>query len=233
MDEHRWELVDEYVEGLLIGPDQVLEQALSDSAEAGLPAIAVTPSQGRLLNLLARIHGAQRILEIGTLGGYSTIWLARALPASGRLISLELEPRFAQVAERNIARARLAAPVEIRVGPAGDSLRALAAEAGARFDLVFIDADKRNTDEYFERSLELCRPCGVIVADNVVRGGALVDRDSADPGVAGMRRFLERVADEPRVQATTIQTVGAKGYDGVTLALVGSEADGAARGSHI
>ena len=214
----RWAEVEEYTEGLLFGADPVLEAALRDSAE--LPAIAVTASQGRLLNLLARIHGSRRILEIGTLGGYSTIWLARALPPGGRLVGLELDPGHAAVAEANVARAGLADKVEIRVGAASDSLRELVAQGAEPFDLVFIDADKARTPDYFEAALELLRPGAVVIADNVVRRGALADPHSEDPGALGMRRFHELLADEPRVEATTIQTVGAKGWDGFTLALI-------------
>ena len=212
--------VDEYVERLLIGEDAVLDAALADSERAGLPPIAVTASQGRMLNLLARIHGARRILEVGTLGGYSTIWLARALPAGGRLVSLELEESYARVAAANVARAGLAELVEITVGPAAASLGELAGSGPEPFDLAFIDADKASTPEYFEAALGLCRAGGVIVADNVVRGGSLAEPDSEDAGVQGMRRFHELLAVDPRVEATTIQTVGAKGWDGFTLVLI-------------
>lgn len=215
-----WDAVDEYTAGLLVGPDPVLEQALEASAAAGLPEIAVTANQGKLLSLLARIHGASSILEVGTLGGYSTIWLARALPAEGRLVTLELSPDYARVASENLERAGLADRVQVRVGPAIDSLRGLVDGGEGPFDLIFIDADKKSTPEYFEQALELSRPGGLIVVDNVVRDGALIDPDSSDPGVGGMRRFLEMAAVEPRVTATTIQTVGSKGYDGFTLALV-------------
>jgi predicted O-methyltransferase YrrM len=216
-----WNAVDEYTAGLLIGADPVLEEALAASAAAGLPEIAVTANQGKLLSLLAQIHGARSILEVGTLGGYSTIWLARALPEDGRLVTLELKEDFARVASENVARAGLSERVDVRVGPAIDSLRALVdgGEEGP-FDLIFIDADKQSTPEYFEQALLLSHPGGVIVVDNVIRDGALIDPDSTDPGVAGMRRFLEMAAVEPRVSATTIQTVGNKGYDGFTLALV-------------
>jgi predicted O-methyltransferase YrrM len=220
MSWERWNEVDEYTADLLIGPDQALEQALRDSTAAGLPAIAVSANQGRLLTLLARIHGARRILEIGTLGGYSTICMARALPEDGRLVTLELNPDFARVAGANIERAGLVGRVELIVGPALDSLSGLRERGEAPFDLVFIDADKQTTPEYFAFALELTRPGGVILTDNVVRDGALVDPDSEDPGVAGMRRFLEMAAAEPRVSATTIQTVGSKGYDGFTLSLL-------------
>jgi len=215
-----WDAVDRYTAGLLVGEDEILEQALAASAEAGLPAIAVSPNQGKLLHLLVRIHGASRILELGTLGGYSTIWMARALGPEGRLLSLELDPAYAAVAEGSIARAGLSERVQIRVGPAGESLRALLQEGVERFDLIFIDADKQSTPEYFELALELCRPGGMIIVDNVVRGGAVVDPETEDAGARGMRRFLELAAAEPRVTATTIQTVGSKGYDGFVLALL-------------
>jgi predicted O-methyltransferase YrrM len=220
MSSDRWAAVDRYVTGLLVPSDPVLEAALAANAAAGLPAIDVSPAQGRLLELLARMAGARRILEIGTLGAYSTIWLARALPPDGRLVTLELEPRFAEVARANLARAGLAAVVEVRVGDALETLPALAAEGAGPFDLVFIDADKQSAAEHLRWALELSRPGGVIVADNVVRDGALADPHSDDPRVRGVRALHERLAGEPRVRATTIQTVGAKGYDGFTLALV-------------
>ncbi len=224
MSRRLWSDVDSYIAELLLGEDPALDAALQASAAAGLPPIAVSPPQGKLLHLLARIHGARSILEVGTLGGYSTIWLARALPDDGRLITLELDPGYAAVAEANVERAGLAVLVEIRVGPALQSLRALVAEQRDPFDLIFIDADKRSTPEYFEQALELSRPGSVIVTDNVVRDGALIDAGSDDPGVQGMRRFHELLASErsrgQRVSATTIQTVGSKGYDGFTLALV-------------
>jgi predicted O-methyltransferase YrrM len=216
----QWDRVDEFVEGLLIGPDEALEAALRESEAAGLPAIAVTASQGRLLNLLVQIHGARRILEIGTLGGYSTIWMARALPDGGSLTSLELQEDYARVAQRNLERAGVAEGVEIIVGPAVNSLHELATATVEPFDFVFIDADKASTPGYFAAALELCRPGAVIVADNVVRGGALGDPDTSDAGALGMRRFHEALAAEPGVTATTIQTVGAKGYDGFTLVLL-------------
>jgi predicted O-methyltransferase YrrM len=224
MSQARWSEVDAYVEQLLVGEDAALQAALRASDDAGLPPIALTPAQGKLLHLLARVHGARAILELGTLGGYSTIWLARALPADGRLVTLELNPRYAEVASANVERAGLAGLIKIIVGPALDGLRALIAEGAGPFDLVFIDADKQRTPEYFELALELTRPGSVIVTDNVVRDGELVDADSDDPGVQGMRRFHELLArgvGGHRITATTIQTVGAKGYDGFTLALVG------------
>jgi predicted O-methyltransferase YrrM len=220
----RWSEVDRYITDRLIDADPVLDAALEASAAAGLPAIAVSPPQGKLLALLARLHGARTVLELGTLGGYSTIWLARALPADGRLVTLEAERSYAEVAQANIARAGLAGIVEIRVGPALETLPALAAERPDPFDMVFIDADKKSTPEYFTLALSLCRPGSLIIVDNVIRDGALIDADSDDPNVQGNRRFHDLLADDRtgarRVSATTIQTVGTKGYDGFTLALV-------------
>jgi predicted O-methyltransferase YrrM len=220
MSYERWDAVDRYTADLLVGEDGDLEAALKASADAGLPAIAVSANQGKLLSLLVQIHGASRILELGTLGGYSTIWMARALPAGGVLVTLELNGAYAAVAEANIARAGLSERVEIRVGGALDSLLALRDEGVEPFDLIFIDADKQSTPQYFDQALELCRAGGVILVDNVVRDGAVLDPDSEDPGVQGMRRFLAMAGAEPRVSATTIQTVGSKGYDGFVLALM-------------
>jgi predicted O-methyltransferase YrrM len=223
MSQARWSEVDDYVERLLVGEDPALEAALRASDDAGLPPIALTPAQGKLLHLLARMHGARAILELGTLGGYSAIWLARALPDDGRLVTLELNPRYAEVAIANVERAGLAGLIKIEVGPALEGLRKLLDEGAGPFDMVFIDADKQRTPEYFELALELTRPGSVIVTDNVVRDGELVDAHSEDPGVQGMRRFhqlLARGVGGHRITATTIQTVGAKGYDGFTLALV-------------
>jgi predicted O-methyltransferase YrrM len=210
-----WNAVDHYLEPLLIGPDEVLDRALEASAAAQLPAINVSPLQGRFLNLLARIRGVRAILEIGTLGGYSTICMARALGPDGRLISLEIDARHAEV-----ARAGLAAQAEVRLGAALQTLATLAAEDAGPFDLVFIDADKANIPAYFQWSLKLTGPGSVIVVDNVVRAGAVVDAASGDESVQGVRRFNEMVAAEPRVSATAIQTVGVKGYDGFALLLV-------------
>jgi predicted O-methyltransferase YrrM len=224
-----WSAVDSYIAGQLIGSDPALEQALRDSSAAGLPAIAVTPAQGKLLELLARVQGARTILELGTLGGYSTIWLARALPLGGRLVTLEAEPRYAEVAQKNIARAGFGDVVEIRLGPALETLPELAAEGAGPFDLIFIDADKGNYPGYFEWSLKLSRPGTVIIGDNVVRDGAILDPNAKDPLtgdtelIRGVRRFYELLASETRVSATAIQTVGDKGYDGFVLALVGEE----------
>jgi predicted O-methyltransferase YrrM len=216
-----WDEVDRYVDERLIGADPALDAALAASVKAGLPPIAVTPSQGKLLYLLARSIGARSILEIGALGGYSTIWLARAVAPSGSVVTLEANADYAEVASANVARAGFAELVDVRVGAALDSLPPLAAEQRDPFDLVFIDADKQNTPEYFKATLELTRSGGLIVADNVIRDGAIVDPAAQqNPDVIGSRRLHELLADEPRVSATTIQTVGAKGYDGFTLALV-------------
>ena len=221
MSHETWDEVDRYVDAQLIGADPALDAAIAASVDAQLPPIAVTPSQGKLLYLLARSIGARSILEIGTLGGYSTIWLARAVGTSGSVITLEANASYADVARANIARAGFAELVDIRVGAALDSLPPLAAEQREPFDLVFIDADKQNTPEYFNAALELTRRGGLIIADNVIRDGAIVDPAAqANPDVVGSRRLHELLADEHRVSATTIQTVGAKGYDGFTLALV-------------
>jgi predicted O-methyltransferase YrrM len=203
-----------------VPPDPALAAALDASAAAGLPAINVSPNQGKLLHLLARLQGARAVLEIGTLGGYSTIWLARALPEGGRLITLEADPKHAEVARANIARAGLAGVVELRLGPALETLPQLAFEGLGLFDLVFIDADKPSTADYFAWALRLSRRGSLIVVDNVVREGAVADAASDDPKVQGVRRFYERLASEPGVSATAIQTVGTKGYDGFAIALV-------------
>ena len=222
MTEETWSAVDGYVAGLLAPHDEALEAAVRTSEEAGLPAIQVSPPQGKLLHLLARTIGAKTILEFGTLGGYSTIWLARALPDGGRLITLEADPRNAEVARENIARAGLGDVVDLRVGPALDMLPDLEAEGAGPFDLTFIDADKVHTPDYFAWALERSHPGSLIVADNVVRGGTLAEADSDDPTTAAQRRLHEEIAADPRVTATTIQTVGIKGYDGFTVALVGA-----------
>lgn len=221
MNDDQWTQVDRYIADQLIPEDAALTAALQASAEAGLPSIQVSPAQGKLLHLLARVRGARAILEIGTLGGYSTIWLARALPEGGRLVTLEADPKHADVARTNLARAGLAAVVvELRLGKGLDILPQLAAENRGPFDFVFIDADKVSTPDYFRWALKLTRPGSLIIADNVVRKGALADADSNDQNVQAMRQFHEVVGAEPRVSATTIQTVGVKGYDGFTLAFV-------------
>ena len=218
MSQDLWTAVDDYLTGELACSDEALEAALRSSAEAGLPAIAVSPPQGKLLHLIARMVGARRILEVGTLGGYSTIWLARALQPGGELVTLEINPRYAEVASANLARAGLADGVNVRVGPALETLPTLAGP----FDLVFIDADKPSNADYFAWAVKLSRPGTAIVVDNVVRDGAVIDAGSADPAVAGVRRLNALIASEPRVSATAIQTVGSKGYDGFILALVTS-----------
>lgn len=212
--------VDEFVGSTIVPHDAVLREALAAAEAAGLPAIQVSPPQGKLLNLLARSIGARSVLEFGTLAGYSTIWLGRALPADGRLVTLEFDPRHAEVARANLERAGLAGLVDLRVGPALEALPALAEEGVGPFDLVFIDADKVNTPNYFAWALERTRPGGLIVADNVVRGGTLADASAEDPATQAQRHLHEMVAAEPRVSATTIQTVGGKGFDGFLLALV-------------
>ena len=221
MSQALWSDVDAYTADLLVREDEALRAAAEASAAAGLPQIAVSPNQGKLLHLLVRIQKASSILELGTLGGYSTIWLARALPGDGRLVTLEVEPRYAEIAAANIARAGVADRVEQRVGPALDSLRGLIGEGAGPFDFIFIDADKPGTPQYFELALDLSRDGTVIVTDNVVRGGALIDPATEDPGPRGMREFHELLSAAPGASATTIQTVGSKGYDGFTLALVG------------
>jgi predicted O-methyltransferase YrrM len=215
-----WSAVDDYLNAALLAPDAVLSEALRANAAAGLPAIDVAPNQGKFLHLLARIQGARDILEIGTLGGYSTIWLARALPSDGRLLSLEAEQAHADVARANLARAGLGEKVEVRVGAALATLPQIEAEKRRPFDLVFIDADKPNNPSYFEWALKLTRPGSVIVIDNVVRAGSIVDPANPDPRVQGTRALFERLANEKRVSATAIQTVGSKGHDGFVLAYV-------------
>ncbi|MFJ4198784.1 O-methyltransferase [Streptomyces sviceus] len=215
-----WDDVDDYFTAHLAPEDEVLRAALRDSEAAGLPSIAVTAPQGKLLQLLAQIQGARTILELGTLGGYSTIWLARALPVDGRLVSLEYSPKNAEVANRNIARAGLDKVVEVRVGPALESLPLLADENPPPFDLVFIDADKANNPSYVEWALKLTGPGSLIVVDNVVRGGRVADPDNPAPDVRGTRTALELIGRHPRLSATAIQTVGSKGYDGFALARV-------------
>ncbi len=218
--EDRWTAVDDYFNDALVPSDAALDAALEACVAADLPPISVTPSQGKLLNLLARIQGAYRVLEIGTLGAYSTIWLARALPEGGRVVTLEMEPGHAAVARANLARAGLTDVVDVRVGRALDTLPALQAERQAPFDLVFIDADKANTAEYFSWALDLTRPGSLVIVDNVVRGGAVVEDEARGADVVGIRRFVERLASEPRATATFMQTVGEKGYDGLVIALV-------------
>ncbi|MEN3307432.1 MAG: hypothetical protein V7603_3634 [Micromonosporaceae bacterium] len=220
MMKEQWTAVDAYFTDRLAPPDPVLEAALAASDAAGLPPINVAPNQGKLLELLARVRGARTILELGTLGGYSTIWLGRTLIPDGRMVTLEAQPRHAEVARANLARAGLADIVEVRVGPALETLPKLAADGVGPFDLIFLDADKISYPEYLTWSLRLSRPGTLIVADNVVRGGTVTDARSRDESVHGLRRFTDMLAAEPRVTATAIQTVGSKGYDGFALAIV-------------
>jgi predicted O-methyltransferase YrrM len=220
MNQELWTAVDRYINGLLVPSDPVLDAAVEASVAAGLPAIQVSPPQGKLLHLLARLQGARNILEIGTLGGYSTIWMARALPPNGRVLTLEADPKHAKVAHTNFVCAGLAGVIELRLGPALESLPKIAAESRAPFDLVFIDANKSTMAAYFDWALKLSRPGSVIIADNVIRDGAVLNPSSDDPDILGVRHFNERVAAEPRVSATEIQTVGSKGYDGFAMIVV-------------
>jgi predicted O-methyltransferase YrrM len=215
-----WTAVDHYFGELLVPPDEFLGAVPAANKQAGLPAIDITPLQGKFLELLVRISGAGRILEIGTLGGYSTIWLARALPKGGRIVSLELNPHHAEVARANLLNAGMVDQVDLRVGPAIESLQALEEAGCTPFDLIFIDADKESYTEYLDWALKLSRPGTVIVADNVVRDGKVADADCDDPMVQGVRRFMKRLAAEPRLNSTVIQSVGMKGYDGFALARV-------------
>jgi predicted O-methyltransferase YrrM len=215
-----WAGVDRYFNDLLVREDGVLGAAVEASAAAGLPAHQVTPSQGKLLMMMARVCGARNILEIGTLGGYSTIWMARALPAGGKLVTLEIEPKHAAVARSNIERAGLAGVAEVRVAPALESLALIAKEGRPPFDVVFIDADKERNADYFAWALKLSRPGSMIVIDNVVRGGAVADGSSTDSAVLGVRRLMELISGEARVSATAVQTVGSKGHDGFAVAVV-------------
>ncbi|MFJ6630021.1 O-methyltransferase [Streptomyces sp. NPDC091376] len=220
MSEEQWNAVDAYLTDLLVPEDDALTEAVHASDAAGLPQIAVAPNQGKLLHLLALTQGARRILEIGTLGGYSTIWLGRALPADGQLVSLEYNPAHADVARANLARAGLDKTAEVRVGAALDSLAQLEAEGADPFDLFFIDADKANNPNYVEWAVKLSRPGSLIIVDNVVRGGTVADATSEDAAVVGTRRMFEVVSQHPRLTATAVQTVGSRGYDGLLLARV-------------
>jgi predicted O-methyltransferase YrrM len=215
MSERIWRDIDSYIEDRLVAEDEALSAAVRDSAAAGLPAIAVSAAQGKMLHLMALSIGAKRILEVGTLGGYSAIWLARALPAGGELISLELEPHNAEVARKNIARAKPIARVEVKVGPALDLLPGLSGP----FDFTFIDANKEDNAAYFAHALRLSRKGSIIIVDNVVREGAVTD-PKGDERVQGVRRMFDMIANEPRVSSTAVQTVGVKGYDGFLMAVV-------------
>ena len=222
MGQADWSAVDDYIAGHLLGDDSVLEAALASNAAAGLPAIDVSPAQGKMLHLFARGMGARRILEVGTLGGYSTIWLARALPEGGRLVTLELDPHHAATARANLAHAGLADKVEVRVGPASETLDAMIASGEAPFDFIFVDADKEGYPAYLAAAMRLSRPGTMIVFDNVVREGGILDPGHPDPRVQGTRALFEAMAAEPRLSATAIQTVGAKKWDGFALGLVTS-----------
>lgn len=220
MTQDIWEKVENHFVDKLALSDPALEAALTNTSTAGMPAIQVSPPLGKLLNLLAHTVNARNILEIGTLGGYSTIWMARALPPEGKLLSLEIAAKHAEVAEANVARAGLGAKVEIRIGAALDLLQALIEQKAGPFDLIFIDADKANIPQYFTHSMRLARPGSLIVVDNVVRSGAVADQGSSDESVRGVQRLFDQLVGEKRVVATAIQTVGSKGYDGVAIAWV-------------
>lgn len=220
MTQQLWTSVDDYITDLFVPFDPIMKEALAASEAAGLPSISVAPNEGKFLMLLAQICGARRILELGTLAGYSTIWLARGMAPGGSLITLEASEKHAEVARSNIARASLAQGVEVRVGPALDTLPQLAAEGRGPFDLIFIDADKENYSGYFAWALKLARPGTVIIADNVIRDGEILDPASTDLRVQGIRRFNQLLANESRVRATVIQTVGKKGHDGMAIAIV-------------
>jgi predicted O-methyltransferase YrrM len=220
MNRELWTRVDRYIESTLLPADPILENALLAAEAAAVPEINVSAAQGMLLHLLARMVNARKILEIGTLAGYSTIWMARALPVDGRLVTLEIEPRYAQVARKNLESAGLESRVDILVGAAIDTLPRLQAERAGPFDFFFIDADKTSNPQYFQWALKLSRPGSVIVIDNVIRNGAVIEADSKDPSVRGVRELNEMLAAERRVTATEIQTVGSKGYDGFALVYV-------------
>jgi predicted O-methyltransferase YrrM len=220
MTQQLWTSVDDYITDLFVPFDPTMQETLATSEAAGLPSISVAPSEGKLLMLLAQLCGARTILEIGTLGGYSTIWLARGMASGGSLITLEASAKHAEIARLNIARAGLTNMVEVRVGPASQTLPKLAAEGRGPFDLIFIDADKEGYPEYLAWALKLARPGTLIIADNVIREGKILDPADNDPRVQGARRFNQLLADEPRVKATVIQTVGGKGHDGMAIAIV-------------
>ncbi len=220
MTQELWTAVDTYIKEKMVPEDAVLREAVNNATDAGLPVIAVSPTQGKLLHLLAKMCGARKILEIGTLGGYSTLWLARALPARGKIITLELDPKHARVARKNFELAGYSSVIELRLGSALELLPKLAAEAVGPFDLIFIDADKGNIPFYFEWALKLAHPGTAIVVDNIIRDGQVIDAKNEDPSVKGVRRFNDLLEGESRVSATEIQTVGEKGYDGFALLVV-------------
>ena len=220
MTKELWTAVDNYIVATLLPDDPILDEAVRASDEAGLPSIQVSPPQGRFMFILARVQGARRILEIGTLGGYSTIWLGRALPTDGKLITMEIDAKHAEVARANIDRAGLADKVTVRNGDAHDLLPDLERQIDAPFDLTFIDADKSSIPFYFESALRMSRPGSLILVDNVVRDGAVIEADSADASIQGVRKLNEMMSANARITATVIQTVGVKGYDGLAIALV-------------
>ncbi|MFK4447317.1 putative O-methyltransferase YrrM [Caballeronia udeis] len=220
MDQQQWDLLDTYFCNQLVPADEALEATLRSSADAGLPSINVAPNQGKFLQLLARIRGARRILEIGTLGGYSSIWLARGLPSGGSLVTLEANPDYAAVARRNIAFAGLSETVSVVVGPAVETLAQLIDNKVEPFDMVFIDADKKTYPDYLQLSLELCRPGAIIIGDNVIRKGRMADFASTDPDVLGLRKYFELLGTHPKLDSTAVQTVGAKGWDGFSISIL-------------
>jgi predicted O-methyltransferase YrrM len=222
MTQELWTNVDQYFSSSLLGSDPILEGVLEASAKAGLPLIAVSPNQGKLLQMLAQILDARSILEIGTLGGYSTIWLARGMRPGGRLVTLEIDPAHAAVAQANFHRAGLGGVIELRVGSALDTLPRVAADGGGPFDLIFIDADKANIPAYFEWAVKLSRPGALIIVDNVVRDGNVIDAESSDASIKGVRRFVEMLGARDDMSGTAIQTVGTKGYDGFAIVRVES-----------
>ncbi|NUU76569.1 O-methyltransferase [Paenibacillus xylanilyticus] len=218
--QHNWTQVDDYLNKLLIPTDSLLEQTLQSNAKAGLPAHDVAPNQGKLLQLLLQIHGAARVLEIGTLGGYSTIWMARALPEHGKIVTLEADPHHAEMARTNLTRAGLINKVDLRVGPALTTLPDVQEEYREPFDFIFIDADKPSNPDYLRWALRLSRPGSLIIGDNIVRDGEVVNAESTDNRVQGVRQFLQLISENPRLEATALQTVGSKGYDGFVIARV-------------
>lgn len=220
MNQEQWSAMDDLLTSRLLKPDAALDAALATSAAAGLPAINVAPNQGKLLHLLAKLRGARRILEVGTLGGYSTIWLARALPADGQLISLEADPHHAAVARANLERAGLPGSVSVVLGAAADTLEKFVADHAEPFDMIFLDADKKSYPEYLRLSLLLSRPGTLIVGDNVIRRGRIADLASSDPDVIGLHEFFRQLAQNPRLDSTAVQTVGLKGWDGFSMTLV-------------
>ena len=220
MDQQQWDLLDTYICTQLVPPDEALETALRSSAQAGLPSINVAPNQGKFLQLLARIRGARRILEIGTLGRYSSIWLARGLQPGGSMVTLEANPDYAAVATRNIAFAGLSETVSVIVGPAVNTLAHLIDDKAEPFDMVFIDADKKTYPDYLQLSLELCAPGAIIIGDNVIRKGRMADFTSTDPDVVGLRKYFELLGSHPKLDSTAVQTVGSKGWDGFSISIL-------------